>query len=79
MGEEQLFFTDSNRSRKVPAPVGHVSLVYWLGPFLLRSSFVFCGVISVAHGVRTMQMTLSSMRRVLCQDIVVPRWAQVPF
>lgn len=37
------------------------------------------GVISVAHGARTMQTTLSSMRRVLCQDTVVPHWAQVPF
>ena len=79
MGEEQLFFPPS------PAAAGRRQLqrvtFLWLpgrGSFCGAVLLFSPGIISVTHGAGTMRTTLSSMRRVLCQDVVAPPWAHVP-
>lgn len=59
---------------------GVTLLLFTVPSIVLRSSFVSVGVISVAHGAQTMQMTpVFSASRAGCQGIMVPPWAQVPF
>lgn len=66
VGEELLFFTDSRLCRKTLVPTVTFLLFTGCGCFCCVVLLFSPGVISVAHGVQTMPMTLSWMSRVLC-------------